>query len=180
MAIKLQTSSIAPPFPAHPKVRAGGFFRKLSSPVSLCAVVGALCFALAPVSAFGQTADTADSNQDEDEAATAQLVADGQADEEDDAQHDDIEQVVVTGSRIKRSPHTSISPLQVIRADVKRETGIIDTAEIVRESSTSAGTMPRLEVSVQIDLTYTGIVLSDGPSESMMDKSIRGWVGWEW
>ena len=166
MAIKLQTSSIAPPFPAHPKVRAGGFFRKLSSPVSLCAVVGALCFALAPVSAFGQTADTADSNQDEDEAETApaQPVADGQADEEDDAQYDDIEQVIVTGSRIRRSTYTSVSPLQVIHAEVKREAGLIDAATIVQESSASAGT--------QYDLTFVGFVLDDGPGAST--ANLRG------
>ena len=67
----------------------------------------------------------------------------------------EVEEVVVTGSRLKRTTHnSSISPLQVIVADVKQEIGLVDTGGILHESTASDGQ--------QADLTYHGFVLDDG------------------
>ena len=48
---------------------------------------------------------------------------------------DDVEEVVVTGSRMKKSTFTSISPLQIISADTSREVGLIDATRFVYQIS---------------------------------------------
>ena len=150
------------PLLARPTARRGF----LLSPLPLCAAIGALCLALAPMSAHGQAAEAGDSDQAEDEvqAAPTQPADDVPPSGDADAAYEEIEEVVVTGSRIKRSTYTSIAPLQIIRADVKREAGLIDAAEIIQESSASSGT--------QYDLTFTGFVLDDGPGAST--ANLRG------
>ena len=75
-----------------------------------------------------------------------------------------IEEVVVTGSRLKRTTFESVSPLQVIDAEVSREAGLIDTGEILQESSQASGQ--------QVDLTYNGFVLDNGPGAVTLD--LRG------
>ncbi len=101
-----------------------------------------------------------------------------QQDEEDDAETQDtapvqapaqgaqapVEEVVVTGSRLRRDTYSSISPLQVITGQVSREIGQIDPASILQESTTAAG--------AQIDITFTGLVLDSGPGHSAVD--LRG------
>ena len=52
-------------------------------------------------------------------------------------QHDDVEEVVVTGTRIK-STFTSISPLQIISAETSREIGLIDATSILQEAPASS------------------------------------------
>ena len=87
-------------------------------------------------------------------------------DAEDDAQ-DEItatEEIVVTGSRLKRDTYSSIAPLQVITGQVSREVGLIDAADILQESTASAGQ--------QIDLTFSGFVLDNGPGSSTVN--LRG------
>lgn len=66
-----------------------------------------------------------------------------------------VEEVVVTGSRLKRSTFTSISPLQIITADMSREAGLVSASDIL-QTSTSAGGQ-------QVDLTFSGFVLDNGP-----------------
>ncbi len=75
-----------------------------------------------------------------------------------------IEEVVVTGSRLKRDTYTSVSPLQIIRADFSKQAGLIDPAEILQGSTAAAGQ--------QIDLTFQGFVLDNGPGASTVD--LRG------
>ncbi len=77
---------------------------------------------------------------------------------------EDVEEVVVTGSRLSRDTYTSISPLQVISGQVSREIGLIDAGTILQESSAASG--------VQIDLTFQGFVLDNGPAASTVD--LRG------
>jgi iron complex outermembrane receptor protein len=89
---------------------------------------------------------------DESSAATA---------EERDA---DIEEVVVTGSRLKRDTFSSISPLQVISGQVQREIGLIDPGTILHESTATSG--------VQFDLTFGAFVVDNGPASSTVD--LRG------
>lgn len=91
------------------------------------------------------------------------LAGDSDADVAD-ASRDEIEEVVVTGSRLKRDTYSSISPLQVISGQVSREIGSIDPGTILQDSSAAAGQ--------QVDITFTGFVLDNGPGSSTID--LRG------
>jgi iron complex outermembrane receptor protein len=86
------------------------------------------------------------------------------AQDDDDDEDDTVDEVVVTGSRLKRDTFSSISPLQVISTQMSREIGTIDAASILQESSTAAG--------AQIDLTFNGLVLDNGPGASTIN--LRG------
>jgi len=77
---------------------------------------------------------------------------------------DDIEEVVVTGSRLRRSTFSSISPLQVISAEGSKEIGLVDAASLLQEAGASAGQ--------QIDRTFNGFVLDNGPGASTVN--LRG------
>ena len=66
-----------------------------------------------------------------------------------------VEEVVVTGSRLKRDTFSSISPLQVITTEFSKEVGLIDAADILQGSTAATGQ--------QIDLTFQGFVLDNGP-----------------
>jgi iron complex outermembrane receptor protein len=94
--------------------------------------------------------------------------ASAQQDEEESDTSDDsgepIEEVVVTGSRLKRDTYSSISPLQVITGQVSREVGLIDAGDILQESTAASGQ--------QIDLTFQGFVLDNGPGTSTIN--LRG------
>ncbi len=81
-----------------------------------------------------------------------------------DEEEETFDEIVTTGSRLKRDTFTSISPLQVITGKVSREIGLIDTATILQESTAASGT--------QIDLTFQGFVLPNGPGSSTLD--LRG------
>jgi len=118
-------------------------FKKLLLGTSL--LVG---FAAAP--AFAQDAPT------EEEFAT-QVVTPA-------AQEDEGDEVVVTGSRIKRDTFSSLSPLQVIDFDEKRDLGIIDPVTILQTTESAAGQ--------QIDSTFSGFVLDNGPGSETID--LRG------
>ena len=96
--------------------------------------------------------------QDDESAAEAEARAEDQADERV------AEEIIVTGSRLKRSTYSSISPLQVITGQMSREVGLIDPATILQESSTASG--------LQIDLTFNGFVLDNGPGATNID--LRG------
>ena len=80
--------------------------------------------------------------------------------EEDEA----VDEVVVTGSRLKRDTYSSVAPLQVITGQVSREIGLIDPNTILQESSAASG--------LQIDLTFQGYVLDNGPGATQID--LRG------
>lgn len=95
--------------------------------------------------------------EDEDEASEEES-------ESTDAVQEDMEVLTVTGSRLKRTTYNNISPLQIIDAEVEREAGLVDTAEILQKSTQASG--------VQIDLTFTGYVLDNGPSASTI--ALRG------
>jgi len=77
---------------------------------------------------------------------------------------DDVEEVIVTGSRMKKSTFTSISPLQIISAQTSREVGLIDATSILQESPTASGQ--------QVDLSFAGFSLDNGPGTTQV--SLRG------
>jgi iron complex outermembrane receptor protein len=94
------------------------------------------------------------------ESAAAAAAQEAANEEDEEA----TEEIIVTGSRLKRDTYSSIAPLQVITGQVSREVGLIDAAEILQESTASSGQ--------QIDLTFSGFVLDNGPGSSTI--SLRG------
>lgn len=74
------------------------------------------------------------------------------------------DEVVVTGSRLRRDTFSSVAPLQVITSEVSRNLGAVDPGTILQDSSTSAG--------IQFDTTFGGFVLDNGPGASTAD--LRG------
>jgi iron complex outermembrane receptor protein len=97
-------------------------------------------------------------------AQEATEVADEETAGEAMAVDRDVEVVVVTGSRLKRDTYTSVSPLQIITAEVAREAGLVDATKILQESTAAAG--------VQIDITFSGFVLDEGPGAAT--ANLRG------
>ncbi|WP_288131860.1 TonB-dependent receptor [Microbulbifer sp.] len=75
-----------------------------------------------------------------------------------------VEEVVVTGSRLKRDTFSSIAPLQIIDTEGAREAGAIDTSSILQTSGAASGQ--------QVDLTFSGYVLDNGPGAATVD--LRG------
>ena len=110
-------------------------------------VFASVCLLAGP--AFAQDDDVEDSLDD-----LAEL-------EEEEAATDEV---VVTGSRLARNTYSSISPLQVISGQISREIGLIDPGTILQESTAASG--------VQIDLTFQGFVLDNGPGATTID--LRG------
>jgi len=76
----------------------------------------------------------------------------------------DDDRIVVTGSRIRRSEFTSIAPVQIISGAVSRDIGLVDPAVILQDSTVTAGQ--------QIDGSFAGFVLDNGPGSSTVD--LRG------
>lgn len=73
-------------------------------------------------------------------------------------------EVVVTGSRLKKNTFNSISPLQVITTEIAADKGLFNPVEILQTSSTASGQ--------QIDSTFQGFVLDNGPGSETID--LRG------
>lgn len=74
-------------------------------------------------------------------------------------------QVVITGSRIQRDDtYSSISPLQVLDTETLQNTGQFDAASILQQSESAAGQ--------QIDATFQGFVLNNGPGSQTLN--LRG------
>ena len=74
------------------------------------------------------------------------------------------EAIVVTGSRIKQSTYTSISPLQIITTEASQNVGEFDPSQILQRDEAASGT--------QIDSTFQGFVLNNGPGSQTID--LRG------
>ena len=104
-------------------------------------------------------------------AAGGWSIAAAQETEDDpvviDTTEDDVarqDKVVVTGSRIQRDEFTSVKPVQIITGDVARDVGLFDAGSILQESTAAAG--------LQIDTTFNGFVLDNGPGSTNVD--LRG------
>ncbi len=97
-------------------------------------------------------------------AFAPQVLAQEESDEAAVEEEEETEEIVVTGSRLKRDTYSSISPLQIITSQLSREVGLIDAADILQESTAAAGQ--------QIDLTFQGFVLDNGPGSSTIN--LRG------
>lgn len=98
-------------------------------------------------------------------AAAATLTAGAPAFAQTAAGASAVEELVVTGSRIRRSEFTSPSPLTVVTAEQATAEGVITTSEILQ--STSEAVSAR-----QIDNEFTGLVAAGGPGVNTL--SLRG------
>ncbi|NNE59089.1 MAG: TonB-dependent receptor [Hellea sp.] len=98
---------------------------------------------------FAQTTDT----------PVEVTTADDNADDEDDDN-----EIVVTGSRLKKSTFSSVAPLLVIDTDLATDQGLLNPVEILQTSSTAGGQ--------QIDSSFGGFVLDNGPESETID--LRG------
>ncbi|RYG15372.1 MAG: TonB-dependent receptor, partial [Caulobacteraceae bacterium] len=88
---------------------------------------------LSPVAAWAQTAP-APAPQEGDRATQTVPV-----DQNADGTATEVEEVVVTGSRIPSNEFTSASPVQVITAARAEQRGISDTAQFLQSSTLAAG-----------------------------------------
>ncbi|MCY4041072.1 MAG: TonB-dependent receptor [Gammaproteobacteria bacterium] len=100
--------------------------------------------------------------EDEEDIASQDVSAESEAAAGEDTRQ--IEEVVVTGSRLRRDTFSSISPLQIITGEISRESGLLDAADILQESTSASGQ--------QVNLTFQGFVLDDGPGSSTVN--LRG------
>ncbi|MCO4798905.1 MAG: TonB-dependent receptor plug domain-containing protein, partial [Colwelliaceae bacterium] len=78
--------------------------------------------------------------------------------EENLEDEEEVERVVVTGSRIRRSEFSNASPIQVISGDISRELGLFDASEMLQSTNQAAGQ--------QIDNSFGGFVLDNGPGSA--------------
>ncbi len=74
------------------------------------------------------------------------------------------EEIVVTGSRIRRDEFSSASPITVITSESSALAGLLDSADILQGSTIAAGQ--------QIDNTFSGFVTDGGPGARSV--SLRG------
>jgi iron complex outermembrane receptor protein len=77
----------------------------------------------------------------------------------------EVEELVVTGSRIRRNEFNSISPVQVITSEGSTLAGLVSGSEILQGSSVSAG-------STQINNQFGGFVVNGGGGVNTV--SLRG------
>ncbi len=105
-----------------------------------------LAFAFVLVS-LGTYSSAGFSQQGDDEAKQVIPVAEGTP--------ITVEEVVVTGSRIRRDEFTSTSPISVITSETSALAGLLNTADILQNSTIAAGQ--------QIDDTFSGFVTDGGP-----------------
>ncbi len=84
---------------------------------------------------------------------------------EADPANDTATEIVVTGSRIRKSEFNSAAPVQVITAEKSSMSGMIDAAHILQSSSIASG-------SGQINNTFTGYVVDGGAGINTL--SLRG------
>lgn len=112
---------------------------------------------------FAQQTDTSTGQSDQSDQTGVQQIPEDSTDSAlDDADVGDT--VVVTGSRLRKNSFSSISPIQVISGDFSRDIGLVDTAAILQDSTAATGQ--------QIDQTFNGFVLDNGPGASTV--SLRG------
>ncbi|MDJ0917113.1 MAG: TonB-dependent receptor [Woeseiaceae bacterium] len=103
-------------------------------------------------------------------AVSPQLLAqtvEEDADQEPVEEAEQVEEVIVTGSRVARDTFSSISPLQVIDGEVARDLGLVDTADLLRQTTVVQGQQFNTGLT-----TSAGLLTDSGPGSST--ASLRG------
>ena len=129
--------------------------------VNSFAVLCALCALCANVGLAQEEQQPAQQIEEETmpAAATEPSVAEAAAEEPAP-----IEEIVVTGSRIRRDAFTSASPIQVITSETSALAGLLNTADILQGSTVASGQ--------QIDDSFSGFVTDGGPGS--LSVALRG------
>lgn len=91
-------------------------------------------------------------------------AADDQGDKADQGGEDEI---VVTGSRIRRDSFNSPSPITVLTRDDSTVAGFNSTTEILQSTAVTAGAR-------QIDNTFTGFIVGGGPGTNTLSLRSLG------
>jgi len=102
------------------------------------------------------------SNANKETTNKETLVEENNTDKEEDVV--ELGPVVTTGTRLLRETYESISPVQVITAEEARAVGQFSAADILQNSPAATGQ--------QIDLSFTGFALENGPGSQTL--SFRG------
>ena len=84
--------------------------------------------------------------------------------EEEEEQVSAGDRITITGSRIQRDEFSSVKPVHVLSGEVARDVGLFDAASVLQESTVATG--------LQIDTTFNGFVLDNGPGAQTID--LRG------
>ena len=101
--------------------------------------------------AYAQTSD--------EEPVSIEAVEDVIDDEEGD-------EVVVTGSRLKKNTFSSTAPIQVITTDDANQQGLFSPVDILQTNAAASGQ--------QIDSTFSGFVLDNGPGSETINLRALG------
>jgi iron complex outermembrane receptor protein len=127
---------------------------------TLAGVAALLAAAALPAAAFAQTTTTTTTTTTtvEPDALPAAVPADTT----------EVEELIITGSRIRRTEYTSAAPIQVITREQNTLEGLADTAELLQTTSSASG-------SQQINNQLGSFVIEGGGGVSTL--SLRGLGG---
>jgi len=67
--------------------------------------------------------------------------------EQEDDEFAEENEIVVTGSRVKRNEYTSISPIQVVSGEIARDLGLVEAGDILRQTTVVQGQQTDVGVS---------------------------------
>lgn len=128
-----------------------GTFMRIDKAKLLATSLLVSSLALAPT-AWAQTTSQSQEQEQEQEASSTERAT-------------QVQDIVVTGSRIRRSTFNSTQPVQVINAEEATLEGLVDTTEILQGSTTA-------NTAGQINNFFTGAVVEGGPGVNTL--SLRG------
>lgn len=128
-------------------------------------LTGALAALALPLSASAQDQKDTIVGGQVAQAATTEAAPAEPATTESEAEETKVEEIVVTGSRLRRSEFNTVSPVQIITSEVSTQAGLISSAEILQGSSAAAG-------STQLNGLFSGFVTDGGPG--IQSVSLRG------
>lgn len=97
--------------------------------------------------------------------AFAQQSIQAQDEQAKEEQKNELQEVVVTGSRLKRTDFNTTSPIQVITKETSTQAGLVSAADILQSSTIAGG-------SQQINGLFSGFVTDGGPG--IKSVSLRG------
>ena len=121
-------------------------------------LLAGLCMTYA-FTGYAQPAEEPDPTSEEASDATVEAAA-----EDPSAEAGPVEEIVVTGSRIRRDEFSSASPITVITSETSALAGLLNTADILQTTTVAAGQ--------QIDNSFSGFVTDGGPGARSI--SLRG------
>ena len=124
-----------------------------------------LASAASVLTAMGVAAAQDDDTTDSPAAETVEDATEGRQNQQPAPRFRPADEIVVTGSRLRRDEFTSVSPIEVITAEEAAFEGLVGTASIIQGASVAAG-------SVQLNNQFGGFVVEGGTGVNTI--SLRG------